>query len=130
MTDPVRPCDPLPMFCILTVRCDEGVKPASDAEAYDHIKSKLGLTGTQIDDLYGALPVAKVHPLMAEHMGKDAYLVLVNPKECWRLMEEKHPNVVGMHHAAMVYSGMGPQPMSAEDTQKLMKHRKPKGPQP
>lgn len=127
MTTPPKPERPM-LYAILTVCLDDSAKPANDREAYDALKTGLGLANPAIDDVYGAMPVAKVVPWMADQMPKNSYLVLVSGPDAFRLMKEGHPNVVGMHHAAAVHSGKGPQPMSAEDVQKIMKHRKPKGP--
>lgn len=120
--------DPRPIFAILTVSLDDSAKPANDREAYNLLKGKLGLSGTDIDDVYGAMPAAKVVPWMEDQLPKNSYLVLVNNQESFRLLKEEHPNVVGLHHAALVFSGQGPQPMSQADKATIMKHRKPKGP--
>ena len=120
--------DPRPLYAILTVCLDAGDTPANDREAYDTLKKKLGLSSPAIDDVYGAMPAAKAHPWMEDQLPKNSYFVLIDNHETIRLVNEKHPNVVGWHHAALVHSGQGPQPMSQADKAQIMKHRKPKGP--
>jgi hypothetical protein len=116
------------LYAILTVCLPDGAKPANDREAYDALKAGLGLANPVIDDVYGAMPVAKTAPWMADDLPKNSYLVLVSGPDVWRLIKEKHPNVLGMHHAAAVHSGKGPQPLSPSDVAKIMGHRRPKGP--
>jgi hypothetical protein len=120
------------MFGILTVCLEPGAKPADDRDAYNQLKSKLGLTGDDIDDVYGAMPLVKAHPLIAEHAPPNSYLILVSIKGIQELerAKPKHPNVVGWHHAAMVPSGGGPKALSPEQVEQLKQLRKPKGPRP
>jgi hypothetical protein len=118
-----------PLFAILTVRLDAGAKPASDRDAYETLKSKLGLGRADVDDVYGAMPVSKVMPWMSGQLPENSYLILISREATLRLMEEKHENVVGWHHAALVPSGKGPQPLTPGQTAQIMKYRSPKGPQ-
>ena len=118
---------PRPLYGILTVCLDDAATPANDREAYDALKAKLGLSSPAIDDVYGAMPLLKVHPWM-DDQPKNSYLVLIDCAEIRRLLDAKHPNVVGWHHAAAVHSGQGPQPMSESDKAQIMKHRKPRPP--
>ena len=120
---------PRPLYGILTVRLDDGATPANDREALDLLKGALGLASPAIDDAYGAMPLLKVYPWM-DDAPRNSYLVLIQQREILKLLEDKHPNVVGWHHAALVHSGQGPQPMSDADKAKIMRHRKPKGPRP
>jgi hypothetical protein len=118
------------LYAILTVCLDAGAAPSSDRDAYNELKAKLGLASPVIDDVYGAMPADKACPWMSDQLPKNSYLVLIDGHEAFRLMKEKHPNVVGMHHAAAVHSGNGPKPISPEDVAKIMQHRKPRGPRP
>lgn len=112
---------PQPLYAIVTVRCTSPVtKPLTDREAYESIKASLGLKSGVIDDIYGAVPAAKVNPWM-EQQNAGAYLVLIQSQEAFRLWQEKHPNIIGIHHAAVVPAGKGPQPLSQADIQKIKK---------
>jgi hypothetical protein len=124
---PVNPGNPL--YCIATVRRTDDSKPATDREAYDEIKAAIGLASPKIDDLYGAVPTATAAP----HMGGDyekSYLVLIKIEEAQRLLKQKHPNVQGIFHAAMVPSGGGPRPMTPEQVEQVRKFRRPPGHKP
>jgi hypothetical protein len=110
-----------PRYAIVTVSRPDPSKPVT-ADTYQEIKAALGLESPKIDDVYGAIPASKSAPNIAkDHPG--AYFVLIKPDEAQRLLEEKHPNVIGIFHAAMVPSGQGPRPLDPERLKKSEQRR-------
>lgn len=98
-------------YGLLTVKLTN--PPADPAEQYKEIKKALGLSDPQIDDDLGVVP--NHIPFTQDRLapGEKLFIIGVESKTLWKLVEDKHPNVEGCMHA-LGYTGGHP-PLHLKD---------------
>lgn len=71
-------------YAMVTVKL--GHPQVDRQQAFDEVKTALGLKYPMIDESYGAIPMGK----------GDEYVVLIDAKLAQKMLDEKHPNVTGV----------------------------------